>query len=143
MNNNKVEKIIHIATAILGIVMIIAGIILLASYESHTGYNGGVSRASTSIKFGADYYTTTAQYMALAANAACDIYSLVKTCFSLVFIFAGAFISLKELNVILQFVNTVAQKAKTTKIVVVTTPSETETSNEETVVAEEQPTENE
>ena len=137
MNNKKVEQIIHIATAILGVVMIITGIILLASYVSHTGHNGGVSRASTSITFGADYYTTSAQYMGLAANAACDIYSLVKTCFSLVFIFAGALISLKELNVILQFVSTVAQKAKTTKIVVVTTPAE------EAPAVEEQATENE
>lgn len=137
MNNKKVEQIIHIATAILGVVMIITGIILLVSYVSHTGHNGGVSRASTSISFGADYYTTSAQYMGLAANAACDIYSLVKTCFSLVFIFAGALISLKELNVILQFVSTVAQKAKTTKIVVVTTPAE------EVPAVEEQATENE
>ena len=136
-NNNKVEKIIHIATAILGIVMIIAGIILLASYESHTGHNGGISRASTSISFGADYYTKSAQYMALAANAACDIYSLVKTFFSLVFIFAGAFISLKELNVILKFVSTVAEKAKSTKIVVVTTPTETTTTNEEQPIVNE------
>lgn len=140
MNNSKTEKIIHIATAILGIAMIIAGIILLVSYESHTGHNGGVSRASTSISFGADYYTTSAQYMGLAANAACDIYTLVKTCFSLVFIFAGALISLKELNVILQFVNTVAEKAKSTKIVVVTTPTETADTTE---VTEEQAPENE
>lgn len=137
MKNSKTEKIIHIATAILGIVMIITGIILLVSYESHTGHNGGVSRASTSITFGADYYTTTAQYMGLAANAACDTYALIKTCFSLVFIFAGAFISLKELNVILKFANDVIQKAKSTKIVVVSTSSEA------TAPVEEQPAENE
>lgn len=105
-NDIKREKTIRIITVVLGALMILSGIIIMTFSNSHTGSSGsGLSRASTSIQFGADYYTTSAQYMGLAANAACDTYSLIKICFSLSFIFAGAFVILKEISPLLSVIN--------------------------------------
>ena len=90
----KTEKIRKILALLIGIAVLISGIVILGMSDSHTGNGEGVSRASTSIEFGADYYTTSAQYMGLAANAACDIFKLVKLGFGLMFLFAGLFMLL-------------------------------------------------
>lgn len=77
---------------ILGILMMaVGGYFLLQIGKSHVGANGsGVSRASTSVEFGADFYTSSAQYTGLAANAVIDLYDLVATGMGAFFILAGA-----------------------------------------------------
>ena len=84
------KKILTIIILTLGILLIIAGLILIGQAgTSHTGYNGGVSRASTSIEFGGDFYTRSAQYTALAANAVTDLYALVSVSIGVFFLFVG------------------------------------------------------
>ena len=83
-NKTKVDKIIFFV----GIVMIITGVILALSSNSHVN-GSGLSYASTRIEFGADFYTTSAQYTGLAANALVDLYDLVKGISSVFFICAG------------------------------------------------------
>lgn len=92
-NNMKNYLTVKNALLLLGIAMVIVGIVfLLQSGSSHTGANGsGVTRASTSIKFGADFYTTSAQYSALAANAVVDLYKIVTLAIGAFFIFSGGF----------------------------------------------------
>lgn len=86
----KKKKILTIAILALGVVLIVAGLILIGQAgASHTGYYGGVSRASTSIEFGADFYTTSAQYTGLAANAVTDLYTLVSVATGIFFMFVG------------------------------------------------------
>lgn len=90
-NNETKNKILTIVLLALGALMVITGIVFLVkSGASHTGYAGGVSRASTSIKFGADFYTESAQYTGLAANAVCDLYKIVGQAIGIFFMFAGA-----------------------------------------------------
>lgn len=113
MHNVKSKKSVCIITMILGALMIISGIIIMVWYNSHTGLQGGLSRASTSIEFGADYYTTSAQYMRLAANAVCDTYLLIKMCFSLLFIFGGILIILKEINYLISMTKKTDNEADT------------------------------
>lgn len=87
MNKKKVISLILLA---LGVAIIVAGVIIVCQAGvAHTGHNGGVSRASTSIEFGADFYTTSAQYTGLAANAATDLYKLISTVAGIFFIFVG------------------------------------------------------
>lgn len=88
---NGFEKLIAKIIMVLGALMVLAGIILLLSGKSHLGPTGsGLSRANTGIEFGADFYTTSAQYTGLAANTATDIYGLIQICFAILFIFIGA-----------------------------------------------------
>ena len=88
MKNTK--KLFNTIALCLGFALILVGIIFLFLSESHTGSNGsGLTRASTSIEFGADYYTTSAQYSGLAANALCDIFAMLKYAFASLFIFLG------------------------------------------------------
>lgn len=77
---------------LLGVLMVIVGLIFwFSSGKDHCGANGsGTTRASTSIQFGADFYTHSAQYTALAANAAVDTYQLISTAVGLLFVFLGA-----------------------------------------------------
>lgn len=93
LKKQKNQFIIAVAVAI---VMIITGIVFITSSDSHTGHNGGVSRASTSIEFGADYYTKSAQYAGLNANAAVDIFELLQNSIGLAFIFSGLLIGNKN-----------------------------------------------
>lgn len=79
-----------ILALVLGIAIFVCGMVLIFYGNDHTGYAGGVTRTSTSIEFGADFYTTSAQYTGLAANAVCDLYDLVKTVFGMFFMFIGA-----------------------------------------------------
>lgn len=101
------KKIISLILLALGLIMVVAGIYILAQAgTTHTGTNGGICRASTSIQFGADFYTTSAQATALAANAAIDLYKLVSIVTGFFFIFIGGidicltilFADLKELS---------------------------------------------
>lgn len=86
----KKKKILTIIILTLGAAMIIAGLFLIGQAgTSHTGYYGGVSRASTSIEFGADFYTTSAQYTGLAANAVTDLYELISVATGMFFMFVG------------------------------------------------------
>ena len=86
----KKNKILTIVLLALGAAIILAGFIILCQGgTSHTGHSGGVTRASTSIKFGADFYTSSAQYTALAANAVSDLYKLTSTIAGLFFMFVG------------------------------------------------------
>ena len=75
----------------IGFAMIIAGFVFLFLSSSHIGANGiGLSRANTNIKFGADFYTTSAEYTGLAANAVVDLFAIVKSAIGFFFIFTGA-----------------------------------------------------
>lgn len=86
----KKRKVITVIALVLGVAIVLAGLMILTQAEaSHTGYSGGVSRASTSIAFGGDFYTTSAQYTGLAANAACDLYKLVSIATGIFFMFVG------------------------------------------------------
>ncbi len=128
VNDLKLKKIISKYIVVLGVVMIISGLILITSSGDHCGTDGGgISRASTSrgIEYEDprdDYYTTddyiidSADYTGLAANAACDTYSLIKTCFALLFIFAGIFIDLKEVGNLLPYIQK-ADESKTNDVV--------------------------
>lgn len=74
----------------LGIMMIISGSIILFQCDiSHCGHTGGLSRASTTIEFGADFYTTSAQVTGLAANAITDLYKLISIAIGIFFLFIG------------------------------------------------------
>ena len=74
----------------LSVALVICGIaILLKSGTSHEGHAGGMTRASTSIEFGADFYSTSAQATGLAANAVIDLYSIFCTVAGILFIFIG------------------------------------------------------
>lgn len=84
------KKTLTIAILALGVFLIIAGMILIGQAGTdHTGHNGGVSRASTSIEFGGDFYTSSAQYTALAANSVTDLYELVSVATGIFFMFIG------------------------------------------------------
>lgn len=86
----KKKRILVSTILILGVLLIVTGLILIGQAGTdHTGYNGGVSRASTSIEFGADFYTRSAQYTALAANAVTDLYELVSVSTGIFFVFVG------------------------------------------------------
>lgn len=87
----KKEKIIHIIILTAGIFMLFVGIYFMnAAGKAHNGISGdGVVRASTSIEFGADFYTTSAEYTGLAANAVSDLYTNISLAIGWFFIFAG------------------------------------------------------
>jgi hypothetical protein len=85
----KKQRIVVTAALILGIMIMIVGVVMLAGDRSHTGYNGGLSRASTSMEFGADFYTEEYQATSLAANAITDLYDVIRDCFGWLFIFLG------------------------------------------------------
>ena len=92
-NKNKVKKNSDKSLnllRLLGIALIIVGVLFILVGGDHTGANGGVSRASTSIEFGGDFYTTSAQYTGLAANALVDLYDLIQNSFGIFFVFIGA-----------------------------------------------------
>lgn len=85
------KKVLTIIILALGITLVIAGVVLMCQAGTdHCGYGGGVSRASTSIKFGADFYTSSAQYTGLAANAVIDLYKLMSMAAGIFFVFTGA-----------------------------------------------------
>ena len=87
MNKKKVLTIIILA---LGVTLMIAGVVILAQAGTdHCGHNGGMLRASTSIEFGADFYTSSAQATGLAANAVTDLYKLLSIVSGIFFVFAG------------------------------------------------------
>lgn len=85
------KKVLTLIILVLGVAMILSGAYLIAQYDGdHTGARGGLSRASTSIEFGADFYTTSAQATGLAANAVTDLYDLVAIATGIFFIFVGS-----------------------------------------------------
>lgn len=89
------KKIITCILLLLGILMIILGLIAICQCDTSHGLINGSSeysyttRASTKVKFGADFYTTSAQYTGLAANAVCDLYTFVSCAFGIFFMFIG------------------------------------------------------
>lgn len=86
--NKKIIKLIVLA---LGIFLLVFGIVFLKSSESHSGPGDfNISRADTGIEFGADFYTSSAQYTALAANTVTDIYHIVKVGIGVLFVFFGS-----------------------------------------------------
>lgn len=84
------KKIITWVLLALGVLMIVAGLwVLCQAGVDHCGHSGGVSRASTSIAFGGDFYTTSAQYTGLAANAVTDLYEMLSVVTGIFFMFVG------------------------------------------------------
>ena len=84
------KRLLTLVILALGVVMMVAGLMILCQNGvSHTGRNGGLVRASTSIEFGADFYTTSAQATALAANAVTDLYKLGSVATGIFFMFVG------------------------------------------------------
>lgn len=110
--SSKKSKILNIAILAIGLAFIVTGIVFIFISSSHTGYNGGTSYASTSIKFGADFYTTSAQYTGLAANALVDLFSLVKWAFALFFILVGMLIDLLQLKCMVSAENKTKQDSE-------------------------------
>lgn len=87
MNKKKFITIIILA---LGLVLMVVGILILCQAGTdHCGRSQGMSRASTSIKFAGDFYTTSAQATGLAANAVIDLYKLTSVVAGISFMFAG------------------------------------------------------
>ena len=83
------KRFLAIIILAIGVAMIVTGVFLLVQAdESHASYNG-IVRASTSIEFGADFYTVAAQYTGLAANTMIDLYKIVAISFGCFFVFAG------------------------------------------------------
>lgn len=105
----KITKCIALG---LSIVMILAGLLFIMTYENHTSTGEGVTRANTNIEFGADFYTSSAQYTALAANAATDIYGIVKTAIGIFFIFVGGISCCSILAFWDRFYNTKSNKGE-------------------------------
>ena len=93
MKNGKIntgEMAVRIIGLVLCGLIICVGFLFVTGSKSHTGANGeGVGRASTSIEFGADFYTSSAQYTGLAANGVVDTYSMVRLGLGCLFIFIG------------------------------------------------------
>lgn len=86
----KKREILALILLALGVAVAVAGLIILCQCgESHTGYSYGMSRASTSIEFGGDFYTTSAQATGLAANAVIDLYKLASIITGIFFMFIG------------------------------------------------------
>lgn len=87
MKKNNYKNIL----IVIGMLLILVGIIFLVqSKNGHFGKESyGRSYASTTIEFGADFYTTSAQYTGLAANTVVDLYKLVSYAISAFFIFSG------------------------------------------------------
>ncbi|MGM9601983.1 MAG: hypothetical protein ACI3W5_10465 [Faecousia sp.] len=87
----KAKKVITAIILVLEVALILMGLyIVIQSGADHTGVNGsGVTRASTSIKFGGDFYTTSAQYSGLAANTLIDLYKMVSLGMGFFFVFVG------------------------------------------------------
>ena len=84
------KKIFSLVLLLLGLVMVVSGIALICQMgASHTGHSGGLVRASTSIQFGGDFQTTSAQATGLAANAVIDLYKLLSFVSGMFFIFVG------------------------------------------------------
>ena len=84
------KKVLTIIILALGIALMVAGVVLVSQAGAdHCGPGLGLSRASTSIKFGADFYTTSAQATGLAANAAIDLYELMSIATGIFFLFVG------------------------------------------------------
>lgn len=75
----------------LGLLLTLVGIVILCQCGSdHLGSNNsGVIRASTSVEFGADFYTHSAQYTGLAANTLIDTYKLLSIAIGIFFIVVG------------------------------------------------------
>ena len=74
---------------VLGIITIAFGVLLFLIGPDHNPSGTGLVKASTSIQFGADFYTTSAQYTALAANALVDLFDLVRYALSGFFVLGG------------------------------------------------------
>lgn len=77
---------------VLGIITIAFGVLLFLIGPDHNPSGTGLVKASTSIQFGADFYTTSAQYTALAANALVDLFDLVRYALSGFFVLGGSII---------------------------------------------------
>ncbi len=93
------KRIIKLIVLALGIFLLVFGIVFLKSSEDHQksyeddyGIFGHeiTTRADTGIEFGADFYTTSARYTALAANTVTDLYHIVKVGMGVLFIFFGS-----------------------------------------------------
>lgn len=91
MEKRRTNNAYFYIALVLGIAMVVVGIVFLGlSTKSHAGTNGyGLSRASTSIEFGGDFYTTSAQYTGLAANTVTDLYAVVSMGIGIFFLFVG------------------------------------------------------
>lgn len=139
MNNFSTQKKLSLIMIVLCACVMLAGVILIANPDpSHASSDlyGGVSRANTGIEFGADFYTKSAQYTALAANAVVDLYSMVRVCFGLLFLFGGAIVMCKELKVFFAYDEAVTSQAKveiTPPPVKEETPAEVSAATENTV----------
>lgn len=87
----KKKRILTLIILGLGVTMVLAGLVILCQCGvSHTGHSLGLSRASTTIEFGADFYTTSAQATGLAANAVIDLYKLTSVVTGIFLMFVGA-----------------------------------------------------
>lgn len=87
----KKNNVVYYILCGLGVALFIAGIVFICITTNHLGTNhSGIVRASTSIEFGGDFYTQSAQATGLAANAVIDTYALLKTAIGVFFMFIGA-----------------------------------------------------
>lgn len=90
----KKDKICLFIILLIAIAMIITGVLILCSAESFTGLDGvGTTRASTSIEFGADFYTSSARYTGLAANAVIELFRLVRLVSGMAFLLSGLLVA--------------------------------------------------
>ena len=84
------KKVMTLILLVLGVAIMIAGVAILArNGMHHTGNGGGIFRASTSAKYGADFYTDSVQATGLAANAVIDLYQMLSVAIGIFFLFIG------------------------------------------------------
>ena len=88
----KGTRIFDVLILLIGILFVALGIYLFLIGPDHNPSGSGLVKASTSIQFGADFYTTSAQYTGLAANALVDLFDLVRYAFSACFVLTGLLI---------------------------------------------------
>lgn len=90
----KKEKVCLFIILLIAIAMIITGVLILCLEENFTGPSGsGLVRASTEIEFGADFYTSSAKYTGLAANAVIELFRLVKLVAGMAFLLSGLLVA--------------------------------------------------
>ncbi|MBQ7598477.1 MAG: hypothetical protein IJU56_07855 [Clostridia bacterium] len=114
----KTGKVFDVLTIFVGLLFIAAGVYLFLIGNDHNPSGSGLIKASTSIQFGADFYTTSAQYTGLAANVLVDLFDLVRYAFSACFVLSGLLIDCRAGKALTKEKN---KKTKLTNVPVQTT----------------------
>ena len=86
--NKKKGNAWTLAGMAVGIAAMVIGLVFLFGFKDETFY-GSTVRLGTAV-YGADFYTDIYKSTTCAANALKDIYEMLSTCFSVLFLLLGA-----------------------------------------------------